>query len=481
MDTVLLSSVIVTAIVAGMVGFVIAQLLSRSRLQLVQQGAEQGQQQLMQLQQQYAEQTVQLQTLQQQHQQLHGVQQGLQARLEEKTLQQDELKQQLSQREQQYAQLQQTLQTQEQAQARLTTTLQKEREHTQAQLTLLASNKEQLKQEFNQLAQQIFDVKREQFTAQNQQQLDALLKPFQQQLHQFRQKVDEVYVNESKDRASLKSQIEALHKLNQHMSDEASNLTRALKGDKKMQGNWGELHVAQILESSGLIAEQEYYREANFKDEEGANKRPDFVVKIPGDKHLIIDSKVSLNAYLDFIAAEDESSQQQALKRHITNIEQHIQSLSQKSYPELTGLNSPDFVLMFMPIEPAFMAAFQHKPQLFNTAFEQRIIVVTPTTLLATLRTVANIWSIERQNANARKLADQASKLHDKLRIFVEKMEKLDGAIQVVRQHYEQAMTTLTTGQGNIISQTKKFEALGVRVKKELPASVLQSAELEQD
>ena len=353
------------------------------------------------------------------------------------------------------------------------------RHHAQA-VRHLEENRETLKQEFNHLANEILDTKSKMFSEQHQERLETMLKPFKEQLGDFRNKVEQAQKADIEGRAALKQQLETLHSLNQRITDEAGNLAKALKGDKKLQGNWGELQVEKILESSGLIKGQEYEREANFKDDEGQNKRPDFVVYLPEGKHLIIDSKVSLVDYMVYVNAEDDAERQAALSRHIVSIRNHIKGLGDKDYPNLKGVKAPDFVFMFMPVEPAFIAAFQHDQKLFNDAFEQNIVVVTPTTLLATLRTVANLWTIERQNANARKLADRAGLLHDKLRIFVEKMEKLDTQLTTARNTYDEAMNTLKQGRGNLIAQVKGFEALGVRVKKDLPRQTLDTSDLEE-
>ncbi|MRI32619.1 DNA recombination protein RmuC [Endozoicomonas sp. OPT23] len=348
-------------------------------------------------------------------------------------------------------------------------------------LQQLEENKQAMKEEFGNLANDILDAKSKLVSEQQQERLEHLLKPFKEQLGDFRNKVEEAQKADNEGRAALKQQLETLYSLNQRITDEAGNLAKALKGDKKLQGNWGELQVEKILESSGLIKGQEYEREPNFKDEEGQNKRPDFIVYLPEQKHLIIDSKVSLVDYMAYVSADTEEERAVALKRHIQSIRNHIKSLNEKDYPSLPEVKAPDFVFMFMPIEPAFMVAFQHEQQLFNEAFEKRIVVVTPTTLLATLRTVSNLWTIERQNANARKLADRARQVYDKLRIFVEKMEKLDTQLVNVRATYDDALGTLKHGRGNLISQADQFLTLGVRVKKELPRQTLETADLGSD
>lgn len=355
----------------------------------------------------------------------------------------------------------------------------KERHYWQEKLTLLEDNKTQLKQEFEHLANQIFQDKQKHFAEQSKQGLDALLNPFKEQLTGFRKKIDDVYVNEAKERASLKTQIDVLHQLNQRITNEASNLTKALKGDKKLQGTWGEIQVETILEQSGLKKGREFEREPNFKNDEDKNMRPDFIIHLPENKHIIVDSKVSLVDYIRYIEADTEEEKDRHIKTYVQCLRTHIKGLSGKGYPKLKGMNSPDFVFMFLPVEPAFIAAFEHDSTLFNDAFESRIVVVTPTTLLATLRTVSNLWSIEKQNQSARVLADQAGKVYDKLRVFVEKMERLGGQLNTANGTYQEAWDSLREGRGNLVSQAQKFLDLGVRVKKELPQSVVENSDLE--
>ncbi|WP_419533545.1 DNA recombination protein RmuC [Endozoicomonas sp.] len=361
----------------------------------------------------------------------------------------------------------------------LETRLEEQQVQNQKALMQLQENKEALKQEFKHLAHEIFEARGKVLSDQHHEQLHSLLAPFKEQLGEFRNKVEEAHREDSVSRAALKQQLETMHQLNRKMTDDAESLAKALKGDKKLQGNWGEMQVETILDSSGLIKGQEYEREPNFRDEEGQNKRPDFIVHLPEGKHLIIDSKVSLVDYMAFVNAEKDADRDAAMARHIQSIRNHINSLNQKDYPNLPEIKAPDFVFMFMPIEPAFISAFQYDQKLFNDAFEKRIVVVTPTTLLATLRTVANLWTIERQNANTRKLADKGRQVYDKLRIFVEKMEKLDIQLGNARTTYDDAMSTLKHGRGNLIAQADQFLALGVRVKKELPAKTLETADLE--
>ncbi len=361
----------------------------------------------------------------------------------------------------------------------LETRLEEQQAQNQKALTMLNDNKESLKQEFKHLAHEIFEARGKVLSDQHHEQLHSLLAPFKEQLGEFRTKVEQAHQEDSAGRAALKQQLETLHQLNRKMTDDAESLAKALKGDKKLQGNWGEMQVETILDSSGLIKGQEYQREPNYRDDDGQNWRPDFIVHLPEGKHLIIDSKVSLVDYMAVVNAETDAERDAAMTRHIQSIRNHINSLSEKDYPSLPQIKAPDFVFMFMPIEPAFISAFQHDQQLFNDAFEKRIVVVTPTTLLATLRTVANLWTIERQNANTRKLAEKARQVYDKLRVFVEKMEKLDIQLGNARTTYDDAMGTLKHGRGNLIAQADQFLALGVRVKKELPSKTLETADLE--
>jgi len=323
----------------------------------------------------------------------------------------------------------------------------------------------QQKQSFENLSNKIFNEKQQQ----NKQGLDAILHPFKDQLEGLRKKVEDVYLHDAKDRAALKAQINELYRLNQNITEEASALSKALRGDKKTQGNWGELVLETVLERSGLRLGEEYVREQNHKADDGQNYRPDVIINLPEGKHIIVDAKVSLNAYNDYINSEDETDSQQFLKQHIDAIRNHIKSLSAKAYQQLPSLHSPDFVFMFMPIEPAFMAAFQHDEKLFMDAFDQRIVVVTPTTLLASLRTVESLWAIERRGRSADELSEQAGKVYDRLRIVVEKMDKLGTQLNSAQKTYDETYSSLALGRGNLVNTANQFVELGVRIKKKIP------------
>jgi len=360
-------------------------------------------------------------------------------------------------------------------------TLDKERRSASEKLELLEKNRDALKQEFENLANRIFDQKSERFSQQSKTSLDSLLNPFRDQLQDFRKRVEDVYTTETRDRQALRSEIKSLQELNRQITEEAANLTRALKGDKKIQGNWGELILERVLERSGLRKGVEYETQGSYRDEDNQLLRPDVIVHLPDQRNLVIDSKVSLVAYQQWVTADQEEERAAALKQHVEAVRNHIRSLSEKDYSQLNGLHSPDFVLLFMPIEPAFVAAFQQDENLFAEAFERKIIVVTPTTLLATLRTIENIWRYERQSQNARRIADRAGAVYDKLRVFVEAMEKLGSQLHTAQGTYDNAMNTLTRGRGNLISQANRFVELGVRVKKELPKSIVDQAEVDSE
>ncbi|WP_029654084.1 DNA recombination protein RmuC [Marinobacter daepoensis] len=360
-------------------------------------------------------------------------------------------------------------------------TLEEERRNAAEKLQLLEQNREALKQEFENLANRIFEQKSERFSQQTRTSLDSLLNPFRDQLQDFRKRVEDVYTTETRDRQALRSEIKSLQELNQQITEEAANLTRALKGDKKVQGNWGELILERVLERSGLRKGVEYETQGSYRDDDNQLLRPDVIVHLPDQRNLVVDSKVSLVAYQQWVVADDESERAAALKQHVEAVRTHIKTLSEKDYSQLNGLHSPDFVLLFMPIEPAFVAAFQQDDNLFAEAFERKIIVVTPTTLLATLRTIENIWRYERQSQNARRIADRASAVYDKLRVFVEAMERLGSQLHTAQGTYDNAMNTLTRGRGNLISQANRFVELGVRVKKELPKSIVEQAEVDSD
>ncbi|WP_233243637.1 DNA recombination protein RmuC [Bacterioplanes sanyensis] len=449
--------------------------------------AEQQQQSLLQ-QCQQAQMAAQQQQLDAQ-QALHQSELDL-ARAQERS---EQLQQQLEsmqhsaqQRQQQLDELQQRWQTSQTELATEQEARQQQQRAMEDKLALLQSNKEELLREFERLSQQVLEQKSKQFSEQqkqlseqSQQGMTALLTPFREQLEGLRRKVEDVHLHDAKDRASLRSQIGELQKLNQLMSSEAQALTEALRGKQKVQGNWGEMVLETVLERSGLRAGIEYQREQSLHDEQGQRFRPDVIINLPEGKHIVVDAKVSLTAYVDAVNADTDADRDAALKRHIDSVRQHIKGLSDKAYQQLEGINSPDFVFLFMPVEPAFMLAFQHDEKLFNDAFEQRIVVVTPTTLLATLRTVASLWAIERRNRNTEKIADQARLVYEKVVTLVEHMEKLGKQLNTAQGTYDDVWRSLREGRGNLLSRADAFQKLGIRVKKELSRQLVDEAKAE--
>jgi len=365
--------------------------------------------------------------------------------------------------------------------AELNTRLEEQQKHNEDKLRELDNARKRMTTEFENLANRILEEKGRRFDEQSRRNMDEMLKPVRQQLTDFRSRVDEIYTQDTKERGSLKEQLRQLQALNQQMNEEARNLTRALKGDKKTQGNWGELILERVLEQSGLRKGKEYEVQGSFRDSEGKLLRPDVIIHLPEGKDVIVDSKVSLLAYDEYVRADNEITQKEALQALVLAVRNHIDGLSQKSYEDLKGINSLDFVLMFMPIEPAFVAAFQEDPELFSKAFERKIVVVTPTTLLATLRTIENIWRFERQNENARRIADKAGALYDKLRGFLEDFEKVGAQLDTVHNTYGQARIKLVEGRGNVIRRAEEFVELGIKVKKSLPQPLLDDALLEDE
>lgn len=365
-------------------------------------------------------------------------------------------------------------------QARLVALIRTERRTSAEKLTLIKEAKDELRLQFANLAQEIFEQKSATFTSQSKEKLDAMLQPFHQQLDALQGEIRETYLNDTRERASLKKELHQLHELNRQLGKEATDLTRALKGDKKLQGNWGELILEKVLEQSGLRRGVEYTTQEGYRDAENKLFKPDVVIHLPDSKEIIIDAKVSLVSWERYCSTEDEQIRAQALKELVTAIRNHISSLGSKNYEELEGIRSLDFILMFLPIEAAFSTAVSADHQLLTEAFKTKIVLVTPTTLLATLRTVESLWRYEHQSRNAQEIARRAGALYDKFRGFVEDMERVGKQIDSSRQSWEGAMNKLTTGRGNLISQAHQLTELGVQVKKELSRSVRDKAEVDQ-
>ncbi len=336
-------------------------------------------------------------------------------------------------------------------------------------LKILQDAKEQLSQEFSLLANKIFEDKSKQFTSSNKEQLEHLLKPFREQISSFSKESREQFVTELKDRHLLKDELLRLKQMNEQLSQDAINLTKALKGENKTQGNWGEIVLEKILEQSGLRAGVEYELQATLKSENNRLYRPDVIIHMPQERDIIVDSKVSLVAYERFVSAEEPEVKSQALKEHLLSISGHIKGLSEKKYEKLEGVNSLDFVLLFMPIEGAFLLALEQDGEFFKRAFESNILVVSPSTLLVTLRTIEHIWRTQRQEDNAKKIANEAEAMYEKLVGFVEEMQAIGSNIQKTQDSYDKAMNRLSTGRGNVIRRAENMKAFGLKPKKELP------------
>jgi len=330
--------------------------------------------------------------------------------------------------------------------------------------------------EFENLANKILDSKSEKFTKQNKENIDGILKPLQEKIEKFEKKVDDSH-KESIDRhAMLRQQIIGLKELNEQMSKEATNLTKALKGDSKIQGNWGELVLERVLEKSGLEKDREYFVQNSFTTDEGRRVLPDVVLHLPDNKRMIIDSKVSLVAYERFVNEDDDDLRGQHLKEHIASLKKHIDQLSAKNYQDIYQIESPDFVLLFVPIEPAFAIAINQDNNIYNSAFEKNIVIVTPTTLLATLRTIDSMWNNEKQQQNALEIAIQAGALYDSFTNLTDELIKVGKQIGTVQGSYENAMKKLT-GKGNLVRRVERLKKLGAKASKTIDEKLLKRAE----
>ncbi len=364
-----------------------------------------------------------------------------------------------------------------QAYERLDTLLISERKQSEEKIALLSSAQESLKLEFQNLANKIMEEKSEKFTQQNKSNMETLMNPLREQLKDFRKKVEDTYDKESKDRISLYEQILNLQKLNTQLSEDAHNLTQALKGSSKTQGNWGELVLERILEQSGLEKGREYETQSSFSqsDAESNQKRyqPDVLIHLPENKSIIVDSKVSLTAYEQFCSAEDENEKKKFLKEHVNSIKKHVSGLSEKTYQDINLLNTLDFVVMFMPIEAAFLIAMQEDKELYRYAMDKNIFIVSPSNLLVMLRTIHHTWRNEKQNQNAQKIADNAGKLYDKFVGFVEDMDDIGKKIIQTQKSWESGMNKLQQGSGNLIKRAEDIKKLGAKANKSLDSHLL--------
>ena len=370
---------------------------------------------------------------------------------------------------------------QSQARVKAETELAAERRQSADKLATLQQTAQEAKtvlsDQFKNLANEILEEKSKRFAEQNQQNLDTLLKPLQEKLTDFRKQVDETYQSEARERFALKQEVEKLAGLNLRMTDETRALTNALKGESKTQGDWGELVLETILENSGLRKGEEYLVQDTQTISDGSRLQPDVVIRLPESKHLVIDSKVSITAYTRYIQADDESNKTAELNSHVLSIKQHIQGLSAKNYQDLYGVGSIDFVLMFIPIEPAFLAAMRHAPDIYQEALKKNIVIVCPSTLLATVRTVAHLWRQEHQNRNAQEIARQCASLYDKFVGFVEDLDKVGQRLEQAQISYSDAVGKLKTGRGNLIRTAENVKKLGVKPNKSLPSKLTDVAD----
>ena len=360
---------------------------------------------------------------------------------------------------------------------RLEAELDSERKQVQNRIESLNEAKEALTNQFKNLANEILEDKSKKFTEQNALQLDILLKPLQTKLTEFKEQVSHSYDQESRERFALKNEIERLANLNLKMSDEARSLTNALKGDSKIQGDWGELVLESILESSGLRKGEEYLVQDSYTQADGGRLQPDVIVKLPEGRHLVIDSKVSITAYARHTEAGDDAIAKQELLAHIQSIRQHIQGLSAKNYSVIADLSTVDFVLMFIPIEPAFLSALKAAPNLYQEALAKNIVLVCPSTLMATLRTVAHLWRQDQQNKNAMEIARQCANLYDKFVGFVEDLEQIGKRLDQAQSSYHDAFNKLKSGKGNLIKAAERVKELGVKPNKVIASNLLKHEE----
>ena len=335
---------------------------------------------------------------------------------------------------------------------------------------------EEAKLQFENLANKILEEKTLKFTEQNQQNLKNILNPLQEKITDFEKKVENTHKESIDYHAALRQQILGLKEMNLQMSKETLNLTKALKGDSKIQGNWGELVLERVLEKSGLEKGREYEIQKSFTTEEGNRVQPDVIINLPDGKKMIVDSKVSLTAYEKYINEEDDEQKSSFLKEHVNSLKKHVEQLGSKNYQHLYQMESPDFVLLFIPIEPAFAIALNEDTQLYNKAFERNIVIVTPSTLLATLRTIDSMWTNQKQQENAYEIARQAGALYDKFDGFVTDLVKIGKKMDEAKTEYEGAMNKLVDGKGNLITSVQKLKIMGAKAKKSLPDAILNRA-----
>ncbi|MBD1581902.1 DNA recombination protein RmuC [Pseudoalteromonas sp. S16_S37] len=423
----------------------------------------------------YAE---QVKLLQAEKLQLHGNCQQYQARLSEKQQQANQYHQLWQQSEKSLVQSTEKSHCLEIELTDLKTTLEQKQQAFDAQIEQLEKSKAILKQEFENIANQIFEEKTARFNNQSQERISQLLQPVQSDLKGFRDKMEAIHSEELKQRASLRTELMHLQANNKTITEQANKLTTALQGQKKTQGNWGELMLENVLDSAGLRAGFDYKREVSFSTEHG-KFRPDVIVYLPQQRHLVIDAKTSLNAYTRYVNSDNDVSAKDALIEHCQAVQARIKELGDKSYERLPGLNSPEVVIMFIPVESAFVEAIKHNPNLYQQALDMNVLVATPTTLLTSLNIVKQLWKFEEQSKHSRELALRAEKFYNKLNAFLHSMDGVGKQLDKAKESYDKAFSQLYSGKGNLIKQASEFKELGVSVSKSLPEEVVEKSRLE--
>jgi DNA recombination protein RmuC len=343
------------------------------------------------------------------------------------------------------------------------------RQRAEEQKAEAAKTMETMKTEFRNLANEIMEEKSRRFTEQNREKLDEILKPLNENMKDFRRKIEETYVEGEKTKASLMTRLHDMETLNRRISDEANALTKALKGDSQSQGRWGEMILESILEKSGLVRDREFTVQEVFQGENSTRPRPDVIVRYPGNRSIVIDSKVSLTAYERYVTADDAATKESAVREHLLSVRNHISQLSARNYEELYGLNTLDFVMMFMPVEPAYMLAIQQDPGLWTLAYEKRILMIGPTNLIAALKMIESMWKQEYQSKHVMEIATQGGALYDDFVMFVDRLKKIGKKIDEAKESYDSALKKLSDGKGNLVGRVEKLKSLGIKAKKKLP------------
>ncbi|MEE9462601.1 MAG: DNA recombination protein RmuC [Bacteroidales bacterium] len=343
------------------------------------------------------------------------------------------------------------------------------KEKLEEQKTEISNLHDRFRIEFKNLANEIFEEKSKKFTEQNRSNLDQLLKPLGEKIRDFEKKIGDAYDKEAQQRFSLKEEVKRLAELNKRIAEDAENLTRALKGDSKAQGNWGEMILENILERSGLVKDREYIVQPSFQGDDGRRMQPDIVVTYPGNRSVIIDAKVSLTAYERLVDAPGPELREKYLKEHLNSIRNHITELSNKNYLDIYQVQSLDFIMMFLPVEPAYLVAIKEDPEIWNYAYDRRILLISPTNLLAALKMIASLWRQEHQNKNALEIARQSGDLLDKFYALLSDLNDLGNRLKLTQKSYDDAINKLSEGKGNLIRRAQRIEELGAKTKKKLP------------